>query len=256
MIKKLLLFLFIISNYFAFAAGSTQQNSYRWRLDDGNETNATWKGATNAATLPNTTDQPLRLRIAVLNTSSSYSISFNSNPLQYRKNNGAWVNITSSTANDFYFINSAFVTNNTATTQQISTGSFIGGFFKSDNSINSINLTNPSSTELEYCIARSSNYDIHGMYEFQISGLNSYIQYPKLDPICSTPVPTVSNISYIVNQTATPLTATGTDLLWYTNASGGIGSTNAPTPETNTVGSNSYWVSQTLNGCELTKNKN
>jgi len=58
-------------------------------------------------------------------------------------------------------------------------------------------------------------------------------------PIVSTPV------NYCQNATASALTATGTGLLWYTAATGGTGSSTAPTPSTATVGSTSYWVSQT-----------
>ncbi|MFN8416336.1 MAG: endo-1,4-beta-xylanase [Cytophagaceae bacterium] len=68
---------------------------------------------------------------------------------------------------------------------------------------------------------------------------------------CLTPAPTVtSTVNYAMGATASPLTATGTALLWYTAASGGTGSTTAPTPSTAAVGSTIYYVSQTLNGCE------
>ena len=51
-------------------------------------------------------------------------------------------------------------------------------------------------------------------------------------------------------QTAGPLTATGTGLLWYSSATGGTGSPVAPTPSTATTGTTTYYVSQTVNGCE------
>ena len=59
-----------------------------------------------------------------------------------------------------------------------------------------------------------------------------------------------SPVVYCQNATAVPLTATGTSLLWYTVATGGTGSATAPTPSTTTVGSTTYYVSQTVNGCE------
>ena len=63
--------------------------------------------------------------------------------------------------------------------------------------------------------------------------------------------PTVtSTVTYCQNATASALTATGTGLLWYTAATGGTGSTTAPTPSTTTVGTTSYYVSQTVSGCE------
>ena len=60
-----------------------------------------------------------------------------------------------------------------------------------------------------------------------------------LAPTVTTPV------TYCLNATAVPLTATGTGLLWYTTATGGTGSATAPTPSTATSGNTSYWVSQT-----------
>lgn len=67
-------------------------------------------------------------------------------------------------------------------------------------------------------------------------------------PIVSTP------ISYCPNVTATQLVATaslGGTLNWYgTNATGGVATSTAPTPSTTTLGNTSYYVSQTIGGCE------
>ena len=63
-------------------------------------------------------------------------------------------------------------------------------------------------------------------------------------PIVSSPV------SYCIGATASPLTATGTSLLWYTAATGGTGSSTAPTPSTSSIGTTNYYVSQTSGGCE------
>ena len=70
--------------------------------------------------------------------------------------------------------------------------------------------------------------------------------------VIATPsAPTVTSpVSYCQNATEIPLTATGTGLLWYAAASGGTGSTTAPTPPTATAGSTGYYVTQTTNGCE------
>jgi hypothetical protein len=63
----------------------------------------------------------------------------------------------------------------------------------------------------------------------------------------TTPAPTVTTpVNYCQNSTATALTATGTSLLWYTTATGGTGSSIAPTPSTTTIGNTTYYVSQTL----------
>ena len=66
---------------------------------------------------------------------------------------------------------------------------------------------------------------------------------------------TTTPINYCQNQTAVALTATGSNLLWYTSATGGTGNSTAPTPSTTSVGTTSYWVSQTVNSCESNRAK-
>ena len=64
-------------------------------------------------------------------------------------------------------------------------------------------------------------------------------------------VPTITSpVVYCQGQTATPLTATGSGLLWYSAATGGIGSATVPTPSTSTTGDTLYYVSQSLGSCE------
>ena len=66
--------------------------------------------------------------------------------------------------------------------------------------------------------------------------------------------PTVTSpVTNCQSATATALTATpsnGGTLNWYTVATGGTSSSNAPTPSTTTAGTTSYYVSQTITGCE------
>jgi gliding motility-associated-like protein len=66
--------------------------------------------------------------------------------------------------------------------------------------------------------------------------------------------PTTAPVSYCLNATAVPLTATpsaGGTLNWYgTNAVGGVASGTAPTPVTTPVSTTTYYVSQTVGGCE------
>lgn len=69
------------------------------------------------------------------------------------------------------------------------------------------------------------------------------------NPSVTTPV------VYDQGATASPLSATtgtnGSGLMWYTTATGGSGSSTAPTPSTVAVGNTSYWVASTnANGCE------
>lgn len=64
-------------------------------------------------------------------------------------------------------------------------------------------------------------------------------------------VPVVADTSYCQFSTVPPLTAGGTNLKWYTTSAGGTALTGgAPTPSTTTVGTTTWYVSQTVNGCE------
>jgi hypothetical protein len=68
------------------------------------------------------------------------------------------------------------------------------------------------------------------------------------------PVPAAPSVTtpifYNQNDIASALSATGSNLLWYTVATGGIGSTTAIIPSTTGVGTTSYYVSQTTTSCE------
>lgn len=74
------------------------------------------------------------------------------------------------------------------------------------------------------------------------------------DPVLVTPLSpppvVVSPVKYCLNATASPLTATGTNLEWYTNAPSDTGSVMAPTPSTSAPGSQWYYVCQNSDGCE------
>jgi len=61
---------------------------------------------------------------------------------------------------------------------------------------------------------------------------------------------------YCIGDTASQLTAGGTNLLWYTTATGGpSGSSIAPTPSTSTAGTTTYYVTQTVGGIESNPRK-
>ncbi len=63
--------------------------------------------------------------------------------------------------------------------------------------------------------------------------------------------PTISNLQNYCNGTPfAPFNVTGTNLKWYTVPSGGTGSATAPTINTNIPGVYTYYVSQTVLGCE------
>jgi gliding motility-associated-like protein len=67
-----------------------------------------------------------------------------------------------------------------------------------------------------------------------------------VEVVALPPLPGVANITYCLgDSTAVPLTATGTNLQWYTVPSGGSPLPGAPTPSTATSGSTTYYVSST-----------
>jgi gliding motility-associated-like protein len=107
------------------------------------------------------------------------------------------------------------------------TGSTIGSFITTNTTTSTQTATITVKSMANSCSATNS---------FDIS------VYPKVNnPIVSTPV------SYCTNETPVALTATassGNTLLWYTAATGGSGSTAAPTPVTITAGTFGYYVSQ------------
>ncbi|SFQ43655.1 Ig-like domain-containing protein [Parafilimonas terrae] len=98
-------------------------------------------------------------------------------------------------------------------------------------------------------------YKKPGTYKLKLSatsfcGTDDSTETIVVKDISATPT-VITPVTYCQNETATQLTATGANLLWYEEATGGIGKTTAPTPSTSTAGTKTYYVSQTINGqCE------
>jgi gliding motility-associated-like protein len=94
----------------------------------------------------------------------------------------------------------------------------------------------------------SGNYTLTAVGQNQCSSSYGPVFIPLVDAPAGPLAP--SPVEYCMGYTAIPLTANGAGLKWYTVATGGTASNVAPTPSTQTVGSISYYVSQTVNGCE------
>ncbi len=62
--------------------------------------------------------------------------------------------------------------------------------------------------------------------------------------------PATQNVAYCTGEVATPLVANGTNLLWYTSPTVTPGSTNASVPVTTSPDSVTWFVTQTVGGCE------
>ncbi len=112
--------------------------------------------------------------------------------------------------------------------------------------------TNAGGTSLSQAPVPSTSST--GTISYYVSQTINGIESPraKIDVIVNAPpaAPTVVPISYCQGTNAAPLTANGSNLKWYNSASGGTGSSVAPTPSTSAVGTTPYYVSQTTNGCE------
>ncbi len=98
----------------------------------------------------------------------------------------------------------------------------------------------------------NSNQDYGGNPRIQNNSID-WGAYESV-PGSSTLSPDISGAPaiYCQNSTAVALTAPGgTNLLWYTVATGGTGSAAAPVPATTTTGMTTWWVTQTVTGeCE------
>lgn len=256
--KKILLFTLLLANFF-FANALTRITAYRWRNDNGTETNATWKAAINTPIQINTLD-PIRIRIAIEDNTGTdpnsdqlfgSTIAADAN-IEFSVNNGqTWQSITVS-GSPFDFVSSSVV-DGTNTTQQITSGnssSFVAGLFKStdQNTTFSMPRKNNSFTEHEFCIKPNGLIDASVTYIFRAS--NSAIDQvtPTLTYSCGTAKPTASSPQiFNSNAKVSDLAATGTDLKWYTSATGGT-ALNAST----VLSTGLYYVSQTIS-CESTR---
>jgi hypothetical protein len=94
-------------------------------------------------------------------------------------------------------------------------------------------------------------YQIMATEEYMSTG-NSNITVSECNS-CPTPAPSVTaSVTYELGDVAKQLTATGTNLKWYTTETGGTPSAVAPTPSASTVGTTNYYVTAT-DSCESTR---
>ena len=93
----------------------------------------------------------------------------------------------------------------------------------------------------------STSFYVTGTNTNGCSGTSSVAVTVNTIPLAPT---VISPVMYSITATATALTATGSNLLWYTLATGGTGISIAPIPSITTIGSTNHYVSQTVTNCE------
>ncbi len=130
-------------------------------------------------------------------------------------------------------------------TQLTATGTNVLWYTSSSGGTGSITAPTPSTTILgttDYYVSQANNIPIN------CEGPRAQI---TVNIVITPAVPTVSSpLNYCQNQTVPALTAGGSNLLWYANATGGTGSATAPMPSTSSIGSTTYYVSQSAGACE------
>jgi gliding motility-associated-like protein len=99
----------------------------------------------------------------------------------------------------------------------------------------------------------TGSFDTVRYYVSQVNTAGCETPRAEIDVIITkkpTAPTVVTPIIYCIGATTLPLTAVGTNLKWYDAATAGTKYAGTPTPANSPAGTTSYFVSQTLNGCE------
>ena len=114
-------------------------------------------------------------------------------------------------------------------------------------------ITNPINAQIPTALLVGNGYRVQVVIQkpttpesVDYSGLASPISSPLL--VSRPDAPKVIDLSLCSGKSTTPLSATGVNLKWYTTSTDSQSLTSAPTPSNSQ--SNTYYVSQTVNGCE------
>jgi hypothetical protein len=189
------------------ATASVVQKAYRFRNDNGNETGATWIAAANTPISKNV-DETFRLRFVVGEVNNKNDS--NGRVLYASYSGGSYFPVTTS-SNYVKLVNSSFVADDAATTQQLGTLTFVTGQFDSNGSVGLISLWN-TETEYEYCIQIDGNTVFNGntiSFRVYTSGgtpLNVYTVTPSLTVIKTT---TITHEGAAAIATSSDLTVSG-----------------------------------------------
>lgn len=114
------------SSCYAVNCASTQAD-FRFRNDDGSETSATWQAAVNTNVTGSTVSKNTRLRIATDITIVTSGANNDNGKWQVSQNSGTYAGPIGTGTSPIKSVTSSNVTDQTATTQQISSGSYEAG---------------------------------------------------------------------------------------------------------------------------------
>ncbi len=104
------------------------QTDFRFRNDDGSESAATWKAAAHTNITPSllsTETYLFRIRLATLQTGTTSAAL--TGRLYIAKNGGSYAQASSSSINGCKVVDSTYLTDDAATTQQLTAGTFVAG---------------------------------------------------------------------------------------------------------------------------------
>ncbi len=160
----------------SFAQGATcgfQQNEFIWRNDNGTEVTATSKAAQNTNLTGQVQSQNVRLRIGGVNTPIP-SVNLNTSTIVWKAshNGGAYTVVnTASSALGIIATTSTHVADQTATTQQITSGTFTAACVSATGSCTAANIaTNGGVIEAELIVQFVAGQVANGdTYTFQLS---------------------------------------------------------------------------------------
>jgi hypothetical protein len=117
---------------------------------------------------------------------------------------------------------------------------------------NSYSWNSGITNNISFTPTTTATYTVTGTDTYGCSNTDQVVV--TVNSIPSAPTTSYSNpLTYCQNQSANALTANGSLLKWYTSLNGGTGNSLAPTPNTASVGTTSYFVSQTILGCESSR---
>lgn len=221
--KRILLFLLLIGNFFILSA-NTRLTSYRWRNDDGSETSATWKEATNTP-IKVTNQSNLRLRIAMEDTGNTTSQYTENVILEYSENGASYIAITGSGAEDFVMQSSSFVADNTITTQQITSGpgfNFEPGYVRTSDTSSFFSIQGGSGSfwEHEFCIRPTASFSPTATYSFRVVSFSQgSINVPTIEPSEGSSLSFDGINDYVFCDDILPTTYTKEAWVYLTNSS-------------------------------------